>query len=59
MKKIITYIFAFISFFAFSEDVVYIRTFAHLKINAVTFTIDKSTYQLTGDEKPILKTKAN
>lgn len=55
MKQIITYIFTFISFFAFSEDVVYIRTFAHLKINSVTFTIDKSSYQLTGDEKPILK----
>jgi len=55
MKQIITYIFTFISFFAFSEDVVYIRTFAHLKINAVTFTIDKSSYQLTGDEKPLLK----
>lgn len=55
MKQIITYIFTFISFFAFSEDVVYIRTFAHLKINSVTFTIDKSSYQLTGDEKPLLK----
>ncbi|MBN8692600.1 MAG: SpoIID/LytB domain-containing protein [Bacteroidetes bacterium] len=55
MKQIITYIFTFISFFAFSEDVVYIRTFAHLKINAVTFTIDKSSYQLTGDEKLLLK----
>lgn len=55
MKNIITYIFTFISLFAFSEDVVYIRTFAHLKINSVTFTIEKSIYQLSGDENMILK----
>lgn len=55
MKNIITYIFTFISLFAFSEDVVYIRTFAHLKINSVTFTIEKSAYHLSGDETSILK----
>lgn len=58
MKNIITYIFIFFTFFAFSEDIVYIRTFAHLKINAVTFTIEKPGYQISGDEKPILKNES-
>ncbi len=38
-----------------AEEVVYIRTFAHLKINAVTFTIEKSSYQISGDNQLLLK----
>lgn len=58
MKKLFLLIFCFVNAFAFSQDIVYIKTFAHLKIEAVTFSVEKSTYNVIGDEKSILKSNA-
>ncbi len=59
MKKVITLIFCFIGAIAFSQDIVYIKTFTHLKVESATFSVEKSTYNIFGDEKPILKNNAN
>lgn len=56
MKKLICYILLFVTYFSQAEEVVYIRTFAHLKLNAVTFTVAKSSYQIFADEQLLLKT---
>ncbi len=55
MKKLILLVLCFISAFALSQEIVYIKTFAHLKIESVTFSVEKSTYSIIGDEKSILK----
>ncbi len=55
MKKIFLLIFATLNAFAFSQDIVYIKAFAHLKIEAVTFSVEKSSYNIIGDEKSIIK----
>ncbi len=55
MKKIISLLFCFINAYAFSQDVVYIKVFAHLKINAATFSVQKSTYNIIADDKILLK----
>jgi stage II sporulation protein D len=59
MKKIITVIFCFIGAIVWAQDIVYIRTFAHLKVEAVTFSVERSTFTVFGDEKPILKNNAS
>lgn len=38
-----------------AQDVVYIRVFAHLKVNSTTFAVEKSSYTIYGDDKMILK----
>ena len=38
-----------------SQDIVYIRAFSHLKVNSATFTVEKSSYDILGDEKLIMK----
>lgn len=58
MKKLALLIFGFVNAFAFGQDIVYIKVFAHLKIEAATFSVEKSTYNIIGDEKPILKNNA-
>ncbi|HWY12520.1 MAG TPA: SpoIID/LytB domain-containing protein [Bacteroidia bacterium] len=55
MKQFILFLFCFINAFAFSQDVVYIKVFAHLKINAATFSVQKSTYNIIADDKILLK----
>lgn len=59
MKKTILLIFCFVTAFAVAQDIVYIKVFAHLKTEAVTFSVEKSTYSVFGDEKPILKGNSN
>lgn len=54
MKTKFTILFLIMTFFSFAEEVVYIRTFSHLKITAVTFTVNKSSYNVTGDENLLL-----
>lgn len=56
MKKTLLYLLLLISYFSRAEEVVYIRVFAHLKVNAVTFNVEKSSYQIIADEKLLLKT---
>lgn len=58
MKKLILLIFCFVNAFAFSQDIVYIKVFAHLKVEAATFSVEKSTYNIIGDEKSIIKNNA-
>jgi stage II sporulation protein D len=58
MKKLVMLIFCFVNAFAFSQDIVYIKVFSHLKIEAATFSVEKSTYNVIGDEKSILKSNA-
>jgi len=55
MKKLIFLSLCLVSVFGIAQDIVYIKVFAHLKIEAVTFSVEKSTYAIMGDEKPILK----
>lgn len=55
MKKLIFAILLLISFSSFSEDIVYIRTFAHLKLHALTFSVEKSSYQIFADDNLLLK----
>lgn len=55
MKQFISLLFCLINAFAFSQDIVYIKVFAHLKINAATFSIEKSSYTIIADEKLVLK----
>lgn len=38
-----------------AQDVVYIRVFAHLKVNSATFAVERSSYTIYGDDKMILK----
>ncbi len=42
-----------------AQDIVYIKVFAHLKIESVTFSVEKSTYSVLGDEKSILKNNSS
>lgn len=56
MKKVLLNILLCVAAFASAEEVVYIRVFAHLKVNAVTFNVEKSSYQILADEKLLLKT---
>lgn len=58
MKKLTMLIFCLVNAFAFGQDIVYIKVFAHLKIEAATFSVEKSTYNVIGDEKPILKSNS-
>lgn len=55
IKKVILLIFCFIGAIVWGQDIVYIRTFTHLKVEAATFSVEKSTYNIIGDEKSILK----
>lgn len=55
MKKLIFAILLLISFSSYSEDIVYIRTFAHLKLHALTFSVEKSSYQILADDNLLLK----
>ncbi len=55
MKQFISLLFCLINAFAFSQDVVYIKVFAHLKVNAATFSVQKSTYNIIADDKVLLK----
>lgn len=58
MKKILLSIFLILNVLAFSQEIVYIKVFAHLKVEAVNFSVEKSTFSVIGDEKPILKNNA-
>jgi len=55
MKNFLINIFVLLSTVASAEEVVYIKTFAHLKISAVTFTVEKSSYQIIADDNLLLK----
>lgn len=55
MKNTLIYFFLFFSAGLVAEDVVYIKTFAHLKINALTFSVEKSSYQILTDNNLLLK----
>jgi stage II sporulation protein D len=59
MKKIVLLILWFLSAFAFAQEIIYIRTFAHLKVEAVTFAVERSTFTIYGDEKVVLKNNAS
>ena len=57
MKHFISLLFCLINALAFSQDIVYVKVFVHLKINAATFSVQKSTYNIIADDKILLKDK--
>ena len=58
MKRFLISLFVLVNCFVFGQDIVYIKVFAHLKIEAATFSVEKSTYHIIGDEKSIIKNNA-
>lgn len=59
MKKVLVLVFYLLNLLAHSQEIVYIRVFAHLKVEAVNFSVEKSAYSVIGDEKPILKSNSS
>ena len=55
MKRLIFLLLCSLTYSVFSQDIVYIKVFAHLKIQAATFSIEKSSYTIIADEKLLLK----
>lgn len=55
MKKRFICCLLFIAYFCKGEDIVYIRTFAHLKITAASFTVSKSSYRIMGNDSLLFK----
>jgi stage II sporulation protein D len=55
MKRLLLIALTWITGSLMSQDVVYIRVFAHLKVNSATFTIERSSYNIFGDDKLIMK----
>jgi stage II sporulation protein D len=55
MKRSFLITLLFIAGSLLGQDVVYIRVFAHLKVNSATFTVEKSSYSIFGDDKMIMK----
>jgi stage II sporulation protein D len=55
MKRFFLFTLLLVTGSLLSQDVVYIRVFAHLKVNSATFTIEKSNYNILGDDKLVMK----
>jgi stage II sporulation protein D len=56
MKRTVILIFIFNTLMGYGEDLVSIRVFAHLKVVSVSFMVETSKYNFSGDGKLILKT---
>lgn len=55
MKKLLLNTFIFLAANVLAEDIVYIKTFAHLKISSLTFSVERSSYQILADDNLLLK----